>query len=146
MQLGQSHHLSILLEIIAFFMVTLDLYGRRHLRASSRALEKVLAYLRQRFENGLSTALTIAALSLVFLFIANAIEPKPLHDDGWSASEISFLAVAALAVLPWLAAGVLFVVWSTTAAGLALVNKVQLRGVMLVIGALLFIISKAILW
>lgn len=139
-------HLSIVLEIVAFFLVTLDLYGERRLREAAIAITALLKGSRQRAENGINVIFGVGALGFTVLIVIGMFMPE--QSSGATSPLVSTIVIlGTIGVMgPLTIIALLCIAWAATTLGIVLVSKVQLHGMMLIGGTILFIASKIIIW
>jgi hypothetical protein len=146
-------------EIIAFFFVTLDLYGEERLTALneiiSSGLNNVLKKFRESFgsydenpkhEFGTIRGFWVRLLAFIFALILITIVPRGhLTLSVWQIFLLLINIFVAFLVL----AGVIMLgadlVCAIVAVPLYFISRLKFRGLLLMIGAALFLVSKGIL-
>jgi hypothetical protein len=149
---------SVLTEIMAFFLVTIDLYGEERLAVLHRRIasvfSSVVAHFRKTADPDLSPTFFVIAAPFLFLFCYGfklLLDRGNPFDPGTFGYVIMYICSAVMWVFVWVGLVisplmvVLLIVQGLSHVGLWLLRTVELRGILLTLGALLFVFSKSIL-
>ena len=139
-------HLSIILEIVAFFLVTLELYGEQRLRLTATVMKTLFEVVRRRAEAGINFMFGAGALAFsILLLVGMFLDDRDTQNPSLLTS-IVVVGGTGLVLLSLAAIALLCLAWLAMTFGLFLFSKVHFRGLMLFGGAMLFIVSKALVW
>lgn len=169
---AQSELLSVSLEILAFFFVTTDLYGKDRLEALGDTLSSTLKRLAWlfRYDAGVpdrevgplvwvfGAAVTYVITPFLWLItyfffmtlLAYGEPPRSRHDDlslaGLLFWGLSSFSLGCLAGWVTIRAALPFMALNLTMLAHWLLERARVSGVLLGSGTILFLIAKAIIW
>ncbi|WP_441260708.1 hypothetical protein AB7008_41595 [Bradyrhizobium sp. 521_C7_N1_3] len=158
--------ISISLEVIAFFFVTTDLYGERNLQRATASLRDFaktssnrLAWIMREFLGGredypllLPGLLYVFIITPLLIALLYWVYADPRIDQQVSSSNLLWLILISMRVigpLCVLAYGVYSVIFTLIAWGTFgswLLERVPFSGMLLGIGAVLFLLAKGMVW
>jgi hypothetical protein len=139
-------HISLLLEVCAFFLVTIELYGERRLNEGALLIRTVLQRGRTRFAKYIEFWFGLGFVLFTILIVFGMFLPDRPNYGGWNAWSIILIGLVGLFVLICSALAIVLLVWSSAVFGTFLLARLRLRGIMLLVGALLFVVAKAMIW
>ena len=141
MEKEQLEHISIIIEIVAFFFVTVDLYGAENLKKIPKIAISILVYP--------SIVIFMFLTYRTFTIYFPELIPQQLSEWGdLNAFTFKFWAVAAIITLIFLglSAAIIWASWRivlfSTVFILKWLQHWPTKGIMICIGAILFVVAK----
>ncbi len=153
MEKERLEHLSIVLEVIAFFFVTIDLYGKERLQ---KLRNKIAGYTTKELFNKFIQANVLAQIVNVFgrMFtghsalipiessISSWVSSNLPNLFGWRRTFVEFtLTILAFAIFIGI---LLLIIYLLIKLLVFISERYSYEGVMVIIGAVLFLIAKSL--